>query len=742
MTTIKTFLKNNCLAIALAVSSAGSGFAQTVTVPANCTVITTNTATGGILGAGGIVTDGGVVAMPDPSGGGTFSFNAPAGATTIAWSFKGDLSTIVTSPYGGAIQTASGTSTTIISYNKNYRPTSTEQFNNSFARSKGLVRVNFDQTSCGKSISFQIFKSFNAALPQIVGPACLKPNTQYTYSVDQIVSDNANDAIGFDSYYWSGLPANITSLNSFYTSADSSSITFTTAATVTPFTLTCCYGRVNPNTADGGFSGINITTTPARTTCVSKMLLVAPVAPLYNIPPPACVPVGQATFNVNYPYAPVGQIYTWSSPNSGWTFANSTTATQTVIISTNGKNNPAKIILTITGTCDPAIFEYQVNRSIAAPTVEIIPSTGSSTCINPTSANTYTINASAVGVTLGWSTIPAGVTLPGLVPGITLQPSTNTNSVLITATGAAPGTTFTLVAKGAPTCGATSISTVINIAPLAPVFPTGSPTCVVRGGSNNTTIAVTAVAGATYNWVATVAGQSATGITCSAGCNTANPTLQFNSPTGTNSFQLAVKATLVNGCFGATTTRTINYVGMSTSISPGFPDQYLVSGACASVTSWTVGTSLGNTIYNQTATTVPVVVSSFNGGTNNLLTVSGSSGAPITSICATLTSGLVVCATSIGTLTQRLANTNNLNSTKLENVTISPNPNSGHFNIKVANYIESGTATLNDFDGNEVQTILIRKGDNKIDNEQLKKGTYFIVLNVDGVRETRQVIVK
>ena len=466
MNTIKTFYNKIHIAFFMVIFSAGFNFAQTVTVPSNCNVITTDTSLGGVLGAGGKVTNNGVVSMPDTTltspftsnQGGEFFFNPPAGiVTTASWSLKGDLSNVptlgtipgVTGVYNGAIQSITGTLVAkIYSYNKSYRPNSTETSNPSYGRSKGQIKVNWFGAGCSNSITFDVYKNFVNALPAIVGPTCLKPNTQYTYSVDRIVSDNTNDNIGFDSYYWTGLPGSILTSNGFYTSADNSSITFTTGSSVLPIpNLQCCYGRVNPNTGDGGLS--SVTTTPvvgAHTTCVSApIIIVAPSPPTYTtgFAPPTCVPTGTvaspAIFTIQYPNIASGLTYTWTAANTGWidpvtnlTFTpvvNTTSGFTNLTINTAGNNNPGELTLTITGPCDPAIYKYQINRNITAP-LTIVPTGNTTTCLAGTSSgNTFTISpTNSNGVTWYLTAINSSIQINPL--GVTLLNS-DTSTVTI-----------------------------------------------------------------------------------------------------------------------------------------------------------------------------------------------------------------------------------------------------------------------------------------------------------------------
>ena len=750
MNNLYRFFKTQLLLIVLL--SASFGFAQTVTVPANCVVITTNTGLGGVLGAGGKVTDGGLVAMPDtllsppntPNQGGTFTFNPPSGVLTANWSLKGDISNTatagvivgVTGNYNGVTQPAPGLTAQILSYNKFYRTNSSETLNPSWARSKGQVKVSYSLTGCGNSITFDIFKNFVPIIniPTITGPSCLKPGTTYTYSVDRTVSDNANDNIGFDSYYWSGLPADIypaTTANSFYTSADNSSITFTTGATVTPFTLRCCYGRVNPNSADGGVSGVNQTITPTRTTCITKNIIIAPNVTFVTAPP-TCVATGTvaspAIFSIVYPNPPAGQTYTWTAANTGWIDNNTLSSiafspvlntpvsgNTTLTINTAGNNNPGELTLTITGPCDPAIFKYQINRSITSPLV-IIPTGATSTCINSTSTgNTFTLSPTTSNA-IQWFTVPA------TVAGVTLINATS-SIVTVNTTAAAAGS-FTLNARSATAaCNATSVSIPINIKPASPVFT--ATNCVVKGTTPITSIGVTPVAGVTYSWTFPA------GVSCTANCTSANPTFIVNSAGTSVTFNVTA---LGSGCNSTTVSKTINYYTVVTTPGP-FSDQYAVNGACGIVSSWTVNG------VNYTTSSGNIGIS---GTTNNILTISGSGGATINQVCANYPGPIQVCATTFGSSTLRQAISNSTNPVKeiIENVTISPNPNPGNFNIKITDFIKSAAAILTDFSGNEIQTFTLRKGDNKIEKEGLTKGTYFIVLKVDGKQETRQVVIK
>jgi hypothetical protein len=782
------------LALAFVLLSVNFGFAQVVTVPANCTVVLPGI--GGTVGVGGKVGNGGLVSMPDqllvspytPNQGGTFLFNAPLGVTTATWQLKGDLSykkttssvsvngVTVNGIFNAASNPPAGLTAPIFSYNKTFRPSEyLAPSNKDWARSNGRVTVSWDEDRCGKTIYFDVCKRFvnaapNSTVPVIVGPNCLKPNTVYTYSVDKIVSDNVNDAIGFDSYYWSGIPAAYYQNNNpdFYTSADGSSITFKTGATVSPITLQCCYGRVNPTTinVDGGPSFFLNTPIGTHTTCVSKSLIVAPVQPSYVTAPPLCVATGTvaapATFTIVYPNVVLPQVYTWTAPNTGWvdngtgsatTFTpvvNTTTGNTTLTINTAGNNNPGELTLTITGPCDPVILKYQIERNIIAP-MEIVAANGTTTfCLPSTSAsNLYTISpTNSNGVTWYLTAVGTAAPLtPITIPGVQLLNS-NTQTVTLNTTNAAAGSFLLNVKSSNANCATTFISKVINIKPAAPTFNATTPSCLTKSATTQvTTVSVSPVGGTgTYTWTLP-AGVSFANATAPSNTSS-NPTLIFNG-TGTSS-NLSVTATGTNGCNSSAVSKVINYVGVQPNFLAGFPDQYLVNPTCNNVLSWQITAGGVTTNYQApfpTTGTVTISNSPANAGlgipqgVNNILTLSGS-GTTVTAVCATLVGGTQVCATSIGTYTQRQAVSNIVNDDTIKNVTISPNPNNGNFVIKVTDFEISANAVLTDFSGNQIQTYSLQKGDNKIEKEGLEKGIYFVVLRVDGKQETRKIIIK
>ena len=868
MTKLYRIFKTQLLLVVV-ILGAMLSFAQTITVPANCRVVVTNTAAGGVLGFGGKVTDGGMVAMTDailvlptdvaltPNQGGKFTFNPPTATpviTTATWLLKGDISykvnpmtqtvpaTLPNGNFNNAAQSTTGLAIDIFSYNKTYRPNTTETDNPSFARSKGFVSVRYDQTGCGKSMSFEIFKTFSEIfrgdIPRIVGPSCLKPNTTYTYSVDRIVSDNTPDNIGFDSYYWSGLPNSILNSGTFYTSADTSSITFTTGTSVSAFILQCCYGKVNPNTADGGLSTVTATTTglPAHSTCVTKSIIVSPVAPVITPSLSAsvtnCIATGTATATYSFPNLS-GQTHLWTASNPTWILTQSIGgANYNLSINFNGDNNPGKLTLKITGSCDPVEFNYQINRTLATGLgITGLLGVTATTCIN--AATSYSLPQNALGNYTRWSidTVPSGGTLPTGAPSLNTA-SGAPNSTCTLTPGTASGQ-FSLVATSniATSCTSTNTRITINIRSSTPVI-TGS-NCVQRNGlTTPLSYSCTAIAGCTgYTWTfpagwltsnstntITIAGASNNTVAVTPAGTTTSGTISVtaNGVTGascdslaaslTVNYQPIAPSTFTTACWivGSTSTTAItvgNNPGYGTYTFTSSPatlfsgtTTFNASDATFNIpTTGTGGTysitvthSNGTTCNNQATAFTNVVVGS--AGTISMLSVFNASqdlyiinGAPASStfswtiapnttvvgIASSLpligngtppAPGTVCCKVTVpgGCITNLCSTAANpihslrqgttatvLNPEEIiEGVSVFPNPNNGVFFVKVENIKLFASATLNDFSGKEVATYTLKKGTNKLGNEELPKGTYILVLKVDGKRESRQIIIR
>ena len=764
---------------------------------------------------------GGVVAMPDNFAGGTFTCTTPAGYTLTGWSLKGDLSvtTTLSVPSGNPlalpapIQPVGALSSySIMSYNKKYRQTEGTTNQATFGKSKGTITIGYNAGACnGYSMSFEVYKTFTTP-PAIVGPNCVEANKPCTFSVDQVVSDNAGDNIGFDQYYWSGIPAN----SSLYYSADNSSITFTPTSSG-QFTIKCCLGRANPWDAGTNVNG------SLGTTCVSKTVGAAPSEPLtasntlLSTIFPYCAPTGTAaTFTINYTST---NTCTWTAPNTGWTIgtpvATTTTNNYNVTINTNGFNNPGVLTLTVSnGTCTPITFQYQINRSLASP-IAIAPMVAGANCLAMGSSNNmFNISSSASANPITWTVTPS-------TTGVTLVPGTPNSTVAVNVASNATIGAYTLTAKSTSCAG--TITYPFTVKPAVPVIFTGNA-CVTQGAMTSQTYYCGASTGATYTWAFPV-GWTAPSFTTTTNQITVTP----SSPTAVLNGVVTITANGITGC-NNTTIYNIGYAstaptgvtancfsvgvagGTSVTISNPLPGTYTATmiptaGGANVITSGL--TLTGNTLsfstsaltagtYNlaithnsgcgtATATSTTVVTVAGNGttlspnlgvsqdnyfaiapasmvnpqyqwetctsagvcttvgGNSALLSLSGVTAPPAgNQVCVTVYPLGSTCKTRLCTAQgthSKMANTV-IKGETIEGVTIYPNPNSGNFNIKITDFKEEATATLYDFSGKKIKDFTLAKGENKIENDSLSKGTYIVVVSIDGKNDVKQVVIK
>lgn len=769
-----------------------------VQVPSTCFVIVPGA--GGTPGPGGIVGSGGVVLMRDvASSAGTFIVN-PMGNTILGWTLYGDLSIGPISQPAAAVQSSGGVpSLFITSYNKNVRYSETQPPSADYlARSKGRVTISYTNpsASCGGGISFDVFKEYvnngwpasgtqEGYVPEIVGPDCWEPNTTYTYSVDQIASDNYSDGIGGDEYYWDIFPL----VGTFYTSADKSSITFTTPASVSgAYTIQCCFGRANP--WDG-----NVTPpTSSSGTCVTKTIGQVPGPPSFTTLPPTCVPVSASSFFVGVNPQP-GYVYSWTSSNSSWFLAPSGAQSQNVTVSSLGAD-PGILTLTITnGSCDPSIFTYTVNREFDG-TMTLTPST---TCVPAGSTAAFAISTGAQNQTC-WA----------LPPGWTYTPVTGSeSSIILTVPPGTPANAYTISAFSC-SCPSGVLTAVVNVQPDVPVI--SGPNCIVPVGGPPVSYTASGSTGLSYNWL------YPTGWNCITGCATASamfipggtlppPLNMYVVSVGTNGcnatslpfpieFGPVTPSGITANCWNFGVAGTTN-ITVANAPSP-FYGSYIVSSSPAGlITSYTVnpttgvisvitsgtapaatytinvthttGATCGNSptagfpiTYNGNGTVLttffnpgpggpdvyitssaPVgasyawyVNSSGPVGTGPVLYLTGPGPAP-TSVCVNVTSGgctTVLCASPTGThnLSPGTSNPDEsmAPSSKFE---IFPNPNDGNFSVNVPEFKKEAIVTMIDESGKEIGVHTLKAGLNRISQRDMPTGQYFLILNLDGV---------
>ncbi len=763
-----------------------------VQVPPGCNVVVPGSGPGVTTGFGGIVGSGGMVVMPDPYPGDFFTV-IPNATTILGWSLLGDLSVQQSlTPPSAPIQTVpSGVLTeNIMSYNKNLRPSeATPPSLPTLARSKGRIIIAYNDIStlCGGSIQFDILKEYTNTgsgatyVPPIVGPECLEPNTTYTYSVDQIASDNLPDGIGLDEYYWT-IPG---SFGSFYNSADKSSITFTTPPSVAgPDTIRCCFGRANPWDA-------NILT---PLTCVEKVIGIQPAFPTFINPIPTCVNTGSPySFSASLSPLP-GHTYTWTASNASWVLTPSGTQGENLAVSSMG-DDPGVITLTITyGSCNPSVFTFPIERSFVPP-LSITSASGS--CLSAGSSYNFYISPSAVNNYTCW-TLPTGWT------------STNVNgsgsSISVTIPPGTLAGAYTISAYSC-SCSTSTISTVVNVRPATPVITSG-PACVDRNAGTPVVYTSTSSPGAgSYSW------SFVPGWTCIGGCTGTSPVV-IPGGTGSGPVNITVTAVGTSGCNAVSAPYPVNYnpvtpgsvtvgcwnfgINGNTQVTvgnyPGYgsytvtatPSSLLLGFSVNPVTGViTLNTSGAAAAGSYTLSITHVTASCGSSSTVNVPVTFGGNGASLAayydsspsgsdvyivggapggSTYQWLTDGTPVpgvtvsflglsgpspgpgqvcvnvqsagCTTQLcttgGTHSRPLVGEEEIEAAFEQAAQVYPNPNNGSFVVKLPVVKQSAEARLIDSNGREIGTYKLGEGENRIHTGgKLSAGMYLLLLNVD-----------
>ncbi|MBX2950069.1 MAG: T9SS type A sorting domain-containing protein [Crocinitomicaceae bacterium] len=792
----KAFLSFLCTGIASAFSVIA--LAQpTVTVPIGCEVVDVGMGTGTSLGFGGTVGNGGIVTMPDPFPtlafpNSTFTIN-PNGTSANDWSLQGDLSIYPNAFGSSAIQTASGSTADIMSYNKDVRISESA----TQGRSIGRINIPYDDTVslCSGGISFLVYKVYSDSLPPIIGPDCWLPDSTYTYSVDQIASDNLPDAIGLDVYYWTAVDNNgdtiynsqdPLSYPSFegYTSADKSSITVTAPSSLdSPYTLTCCFGRANPWDGDDPLT--------THTSCVTKMIGASPTAPLIVVD--TCVSVSATSFNIGVSTFDPTYTYNWSSNNPQWLIT--PTSGGAAVVTGIGYNGGTISLEVTNGGCSSVIVQETINRAFDAS----ISITGD-TCVSSNSVHNYAISGVAQGNLTCWE----------LPMGWTSNPLNGTNSNLdITIPNGTPGGSYALKAYSCA-CPDDTIYLTVRVRPEDPTIVSGS-TCINYGSTGTLTYTVSPAGN--YDWTipsgwtgssstesitvtpnGTNAGQiTATGIdTSGMGCTSLNPAVwnvDFNpidpDTAAVGCINVGIDgntSVIVNNA--PTPTFVGTYIVSSTpsdlltgySVNPSTGEITLFTSGTASATNYTLHIQHQTSCGTSTTLNIPVTYGSgstllmvplpssdlyyinpavpgaasyawyldgvLNGNTGPTLSLFGTS-TPPDSVCVevTRTDGCITkLCTPGGTYSALILGNENAGSLENNNIRIFPNPTEGDFSISVEKVEKQADVTIIDMKGAVIsENQPLTQGTNRITNKQLVKGSYVLIITVDGKTHAQKI---
>lgn len=756
-----------------------------------------------------IVGNGGVITMPDPDGGGTFSINVPTGYVIDGWTLYGDISIddiSITDPYDEAVQNvASGiTSADIITYNKKLRTPSESP--PELARSKGQVRIEYTNVSnsCPGVLTFDIYKTYSNNIPDIIGESCWIPDIYYTYSVDQIASDNLNDDIGVDNYYWSVIDNEDNEITNFYTSADESSITLQAPSTLeSPYTIKVCFGRAND--WDGNDGG-------THTTCKTKIVGAEPEKPTIDT---KCVATSDSEFTASIIDPDPSYTYTWTSSNGEWTPASQEGTSAT--FETLGYGS-ATVYISVDG-CSQSQFEYPIGRYLENPTNII---SGADDCLEAGSDYTFSItNASQLEITWdipsGWS-INTGSPTNGNQSTISLHvPDTVTN-----------GASYTLYAWS---CDEEEmISKTIYIQPSSPSInsPASSNVCISKG--DDTPLVFTASPAGSYVW------QVPTGWIITSSSNTESITV---TPDGDNFGTVTATRIVGDNCMSASSaTWEVNFTAIQ-------PDAILP------VTCWSFGTGepIDITVNNAPSPFYGTyTVSSSPSGfidsydvdeITGVITLTPEINAPADTYVLTITHVVSGCSSQSNTnipvnykpkgnlpvppqialddqfasygfdgylLNGVLPNTNIIDwyiddepqgepglsfyilqddydlpatvcvefvvsgctsrvcinvieyqsliinngntsktpshSLKIDGLKVYPNPNNGSFSIEIPNIKENANVEIYDMNGKLSHSSQLHQGKNTIDERDLSSGTYLLLFTIDDEKSAQKIIVR
>lgn len=766
----------------------------TVDVPSACNVVVAGT--GGTTGFGGTVGNGGIVIMPDPYNGGTFNIHQN-GTNANSWFLLGDLSiTPNSNPPGNPISSTTGSGVSIMSYNKNIRHSESA----SLARSIGRVTIPYDDSLCSGSIYFTIYKQYNdSVLPGIIGPDCWLPDSSYTYSVDQIASDNLSDGIGLDMYYWTVKDHNNTIVydsrdpNSYpnfqiYTSADKSSITVNAPSNLnSPYIITCCFGRANP------WDGDLLTT--VHTSCVSKTIGAKPITPILSMP--HCVDVGATSFNVSVAPYNSSYNYNWTSSNPQWLITpNSGGATVTGLGYGSG-------IISLEVE-NPGCSSVKVSDTIFRGFNDTIVEIEGDTCVSSNTTHNYHIKPTgAQGIQTCWD----------LPTGWTYTPLNGTESDIdITIPSGTPGGSYTLKAYSC-NCPNEPIYLTVRVRPDDPTKVSGS-TCIDYGNTN--TITYTVSPAGNYQWtlpsgwsgsstnetiVATPSGNTvgqviATGVdTSGMGCNSLNSAI-WNVDFNPIDPDTAIVGCINVGINGNTTVTIGNapspFIGTyNVTVTPSdlFASAPTVNPSTGEITLYTSANanSLNYTLHIQhqtscgTSATLDVPINYgvgshlvlqqlpssdlyfitpavpgaatydwyldgvHNSYTGPSLILSGTNTPPDT-VCVEIIDS-AGCKTRLctagGTYSALILGNDENGELADRNIKVFPNPNNGTFTISIGNIDKKADLTMIDMKGAVIfQNKRLKQGNNRITNKNIVKGSYILIISVDGQNYAKKIVIQ
>ncbi len=427
------------------------------------------------------------------------------------------------------------------------------------------------------------------------------------------------------------------------------------------------------------------------------------------------------------------------TPVSGFTI-NTNSLTTTATITASSSVPPGQYTL----NCKSTGFSYNGNSCQGTITkiINVKPNTPTITaadgnaCVpkNSTASKTFNCQASA-GASYVW-VFPAGWNATSF--------TTTANSIIVTpaSSSAVLDGTVTVTVGNIVGCNAQATFAIGYTA----TAPTGvAASCWSTGVLGVHRVTFTNPLPGTYNATLSLPGIGNPNLITGAVTFTAPNILTFSTSnilTAGQQYDITITHNAINGCTPAsassTTLLTVTAGGTVTSPTVVSSSSDVYQGFGGSAFAWYIN---GNFVPSPTNT--PTL--NCNG---SVLQLSGNNAIP-TSIYVLISNGPNTCVTKADANLTFATHSSNRQPVKtggikdiIDEITIYPNPNNGIFTIKLDKVRLFATATLNDTTGKEIATYILKKGDNKIEQEGLASGTYSIILEVDGKTETRQIIIK
>ncbi len=514
---------------------------------------------------------------------------------------------------------------------------------------------------------------------------------------------------------------------STYTWAPSTSLSATTGATVTASpTATITYTITG--TAGNGCTDtqtITVTVNPSPTVTVN-----ASPSPICNGSSSTITASGATT----YTWAPATALS--ATTGAVVTASPTTTITYTVTGSNGGCTSTAAVTLTVNAlpvlSVNPAVVTlcFGNNTNITAggassytwaPAAGLSATTGATVNAGPTSTTTYTITGTAAnGCT---RTITSTVTITAL-PTITITPASpsvcNSSTVTLTASGA---TTYTW-SPGASLSATTGASVVAS-----PTITTTYTIVGTQNGCNRTTnITVTVISSPTVT-VTPASASICPGDTTNLTANGANtytwaPATGLSATTGAsvNAFPAATTTYTVTGTVGGCTNTSL----VTVTVFPPAPVptitqnvNILTCNPAATAYQWYLNSVIMPGEINQTLT----------------ITVTGSYTVVITDAngCTASSTAFMAIFTGVGEF-------------HLDEFSLFPNPNDGHFTLNIATgVIDNYTVEITNAIGQVIYSELLvnfsGKYSRQYDLTKFGAGVYMLTIRNSGNKSVKQVIV-